>query len=366
MLAARSRDDLQTVAAHCRDAGARVLVVPTDVGDEEAVRTLAKPAREFADSIDFWFSNVGVGAEGKFLGVPMAIHDQIVRSNLIGHMNDAHAALPIFLKQGHGVFVNMISLGGFAGAPFAAACSARKFGLKGFSEALRADLADYPDVHICDVSPSFVDTPVIRHAANYTGKALSAPPPLLNPRCRRRAPCGSSAIERHSRGARLGFATKPLHLAPAERARRQGGVRALFRSSGAGTVCRRQCAAATWRWCTDRWRPTLPVSEAHRNRDHGRDERIRARRRSAHNVQNGGPRVIPDDPTFEMSAPCAPMAVAADEGLEEEAPAKEIGAGQQQRMRCQKVGFLPVLTTTLPPDLFAPRGRQLLAREECH
>ncbi|KAK0330567.1 hypothetical protein LTR94_032328, partial [Friedmanniomyces endolithicus] len=145
VLAARSREDLETVAAHCRDVGAQVLVVPTDVGDAEAVRTLASTAREFADHIDLWFSNVGVGAVGKFLDVPMATHDQIVRSNLIGHMNDAHAALPIFIEQGHGVFVNMISLGGFAAAPFASAYSASKFGLKGFSEALRAELADYPD-----------------------------------------------------------------------------------------------------------------------------------------------------------------------------------------------------------------------------
>src|SRR3546814_4905362 len=87
-----------------------------------------------------------------------------------------------FNAQGQGVFVNMISLGGFAAAPFAAAYSASKFGLKGFSEALRAELLDHPEIHICDVYPSFVDTPALRHAGNYTGKALSAPSPLLDAR----------------------------------------------------------------------------------------------------------------------------------------------------------------------------------------
>jgi short-subunit dehydrogenase len=182
VLAARSRDDLETVASSCRAAGAAVLVVPTDVGDAAAVRALAQAAQDFAGEIDLWFSNVGVGAVGKFLDVPIPTHDQIIRSNLIGHMNDAHAVLPIFIAQGHGVFVNMISLGGFAAAPFAAAYSASKFGLRGFSEALRAELADHPGIHICDVYPSFVDTPAIHHAGNYTGKALSAPPPLLDPR----------------------------------------------------------------------------------------------------------------------------------------------------------------------------------------
>jgi len=182
VLAARSRQDLEAVAERCRSAGAEVRVVPTDVGDADAVQALARAATGFAQQIDLWFSNVGVGAVGRFLDVPMATHEQIVRSNLIGHMNDAHAALPIFIEQGRGVFVNMISLGGFAAAPYAAAYSASKFGLKGFSEALRAEFADHPGVHICDVYPSFVDTPAIRHAGNYTGRALSAPSPILDPR----------------------------------------------------------------------------------------------------------------------------------------------------------------------------------------
>ena len=182
VLAARSREDLETVASQCREAGAQVLVVPTDVSDAAAVRALATAAQDFAGEIGLWFSNVGVGAVGKFLDVPMETHDQTIRSNLIGHLNDAHVALPIFIAQGRGIFVNMISLGGFAAAPFGAAYTASKFGLKGFSEALRAEVSDHPHVHICDVYPSFVDTPALRHAGNYTGKALSAPPPLLDAR----------------------------------------------------------------------------------------------------------------------------------------------------------------------------------------
>ncbi|MEC7933143.1 MAG: SDR family oxidoreductase [Pseudomonadota bacterium] len=216
VLAARSESDLETVAAECREAGAEVLVVPTDVGDAAAVQALAARAQAFGGGIDLWFSNVGVGAVGKFLDVPIATHEQIIRSNLIGHMNDAHAVLPLFIAQGHGVFVNMISLGGFAAAPFAVAYSASKFGLKGFSEALRAELADYPDIHLCDVYPSFVDTPALRHAGNYTGKALSAPPPLLDARLVAKAvvaladrPRDSVILGSPSWAARLGHFLSP-------------------------------------------------------------------------------------------------------------------------------------------------------------
>src|SRR3546814_7483745 len=58
VLAARSREDLEIVASHCRTLDAQVLVVPTDVGDAEAVRALAEVARDFTGKVDLWFSNV--------------------------------------------------------------------------------------------------------------------------------------------------------------------------------------------------------------------------------------------------------------------------------------------------------------------
>lgn len=181
VLAARDAAALQGVAKTCRELGAEVLVAPTDVTNADAVKDLAKKAMSFG-KIDVWFSNVGVGAVGRFEETPIEAHDQVVSTNLIGHFHDAHAAIPIFLKQRHGTFINMISLGGFASTPFATAYSASKFGLRGFSEALRAELADEADIHICDVYPTFLDTPGVAHGANYTGRRLSVPPLVYDAR----------------------------------------------------------------------------------------------------------------------------------------------------------------------------------------
>jgi short-subunit dehydrogenase len=181
VIASRNAAALQAVANKCRELGADVLVVPTDVTDAKQVKRLAEAAQSFG-AIDVWVSNVGVGAVGKFQDTPIEAHEQVIRANLIGHMNDAHAVLPIFLKQDRGIFVNMISLGGFAAAPYATAYSASKFGLKGFSEALRGELAENPNIHICDIFPAFIDTPGISHGANYTGRELSAPPPVYDAR----------------------------------------------------------------------------------------------------------------------------------------------------------------------------------------
>jgi short-subunit dehydrogenase len=180
-LAARNGEALEQVAVRCRAAGGDALVVPTDVTDSAQVRALADRARKKFGGVDVWVSNVGLGAIGRYQDTPMESHEQVVCTNLIGHMNDAHAVLPLFLEQRSGTFINMISLGGFAAAPFAAAYSASKFGLRGFAEALRGELAEHPGIHVCDVYPGFVDTPGLRHGANYVGRRISAPPPVLDP-----------------------------------------------------------------------------------------------------------------------------------------------------------------------------------------
>ncbi len=182
VLAARGAEALEHVAEICRKLGADTIAVPTDVIDPDQVRHLVQKALSFGGKIDVWYSNVGLGAVGKFHEVPIDVHRQVVQANLIGHMNDAHAVLPVFLRQGHGIFINMNSIGAFAPAPYAASYSAGKYGLRGFTAALRAELSPYPHIHVCEVYPTFIDTPGVRHAGNYTGRQLSAPPPLYDAR----------------------------------------------------------------------------------------------------------------------------------------------------------------------------------------
>ena len=182
VLAARGIEGLEAVAQRCRAAGGEASVFPTDVTDAAQVAALARDADARLGGIDLWFSDVGIGALGKFHEVPIAAHEQVIAANLVGHMHDAHAVLPIFLRQGHGIFVNMISVGGFLATPWSAAYSASKFGLRGFTQALRGELSLHPRIHLCDVYPTFVDTPGVQHAGNYVGKRLSVPPGVLNPR----------------------------------------------------------------------------------------------------------------------------------------------------------------------------------------
>jgi short-subunit dehydrogenase len=177
VLAARNETALNELKAECESLGAIVLVVPTDTGDSRAMVNLANAA----DRIDVWINNAGVLAAGDFDKTPMAVHEQVIKTNLLGYMNGAHAVLPIFKKQGAGILINNISIGGFLPVPYGAGYSAAKFGLRGWSEALKGELAEWPDIHVCDLFPAFLDTPGIQHAANHTGKALKPAPPVYDP-----------------------------------------------------------------------------------------------------------------------------------------------------------------------------------------
>lgn len=190
VLGARGREGLEDIARRCEEAGASVQFGTVDVTDAAAVATFADEACVALGGIDLWFSNVGIGVVGKYHDVPIADHRHVIETNLVGHMNDAHAVLPVFLAQGHGIWINMISIGGFMTSPYAAAYAGSKFGLRGFSAALRGELSGKRHIHVCDVYPTFVDTPAIHHAGNYTGARLKFPPGALAPETVARAVVG--------------------------------------------------------------------------------------------------------------------------------------------------------------------------------
>ena len=182
VLAARRQAALQEVAAECVRAGAQAVVVPTDVTDAPAVAELARSASgSCGGRIDVWINNAGVGAVGTFEQVPIETHDQVIRVNLLGYLHGAHAALPYFKRQASGVLINNISLGAWAPTPYSVAYSASKFGLRGYSEALRAELRRWPNIHVCDLFPAFIDTPGFQHGANYTGREIRPGPGVCPP-----------------------------------------------------------------------------------------------------------------------------------------------------------------------------------------
>jgi short-subunit dehydrogenase len=180
-LAARRETVLQKLASECEALGGRPLIVPTDVTDVDAVKRLAEKTEEAFGGIDVWINNAGMGVFGPYQEADIGLHRRTVEVNLLGTMHGAFAALPIFLRQKRGILINTVSLGGWAPTPFAAAYTASKFGLRGFTASLRQELVVHPGIHVCGVFPAMVDTPGFVHGANMSGRMLDPGPLLYQP-----------------------------------------------------------------------------------------------------------------------------------------------------------------------------------------
>lgn len=183
VLAARRAELLAQLARECEAAGGRALAVETDVSDRAAVDELAKLAVERFGRIDVWINNAGVAALGPFEKVPLADHEQVIRTDLLGAVYGSYSAYRQFLKQGSGILINVASELGKHTVPYYASYAAAKHGMVGLDEALRQEIRvqKHEQIHVCTVMPTAHDTPFFDHTANYTGHEVQAPKPLHAP-----------------------------------------------------------------------------------------------------------------------------------------------------------------------------------------
>ncbi len=217
VLAARREQALEEAAEECRTSGVTALAVATDVTRETDLEALARSTVDAFGRIDVWINNAGVGLFGPFLDAPIDAHRRVIETNLFGAMYGAAAVLPIFRRQGSGVLITNISVGGFVPTPFAAAYTASKFALRGFMASLRQEMGNENGVHLCSVFPAIVDTPGFLHGANVSGHTLRPPPaPLLPPEKvaatfvqLARRPRAEVAVGWATRPAQAGYALAP-------------------------------------------------------------------------------------------------------------------------------------------------------------
>lgn len=182
VLAARGEAGLALAEQRCTALGAMVLTVATDVSDYVAVQHLLSHALAFGGKIDYWINNAGVMASGRFEEIPIDVSHQVVKTNLLGYLNCAHAVLPIFKQQGFGVLVNNVSIGGFMPAPYSAVYSATKFGIKGMMECIQGEISNEEHIYVCNLYPQIQRSTGNMHSAKYSGLDFKVPPFAADPK----------------------------------------------------------------------------------------------------------------------------------------------------------------------------------------
>jgi short-subunit dehydrogenase len=105
----------------------------------------------------------------------------VIETNVFGYVYGAKAAMRQFRAQGYGVMINNASIVGRLAKPDSTAYATSKFAVRGFSEALRQEVLDQHEIHICTILPSVIDTPFFHHAANFSHHRVRAAPPVYTP-----------------------------------------------------------------------------------------------------------------------------------------------------------------------------------------
>ena len=151
---------LARTAEAARAAGAAVHTAPLDVGDRQAMRDYAPAVAEHYGVVHQLYNNAGVGG----LALPLTetdygVFDRVLAVNLWGVIHGTREFLPHLVASGDGHVVNVSSLNGFMGQAYMTAYCASKFGVRGFTEALRAEMrVEGHPVRVTVVHPGGVQT----------------------------------------------------------------------------------------------------------------------------------------------------------------------------------------------------------------
>jgi short-subunit dehydrogenase len=216
MAVGRKGAALESLAEACAGWGGELRSIALDVTEDEAMETIASDALDAFGRIDAWVNNAAVYAVGRFEQTPPEAFERVLAVNLQAAVRGSRVALAQFRAQGEGVLINVSSMVAGLPGPTVSAYAAAKWGLRGFSLALHAELRDEPGIDVCVVRPSSIDTPIFRQTANYSGRRVKALTPTYAPEEAARAIAG--LITKPRRELVVGRSGKALvaarHLAP--------------------------------------------------------------------------------------------------------------------------------------------------------
>jgi NADP-dependent 3-hydroxy acid dehydrogenase YdfG len=160
VLAARRLGHLETLAAELEGLKRSESVLPlrVDVTKLDQIEMAVEAAMERFGKIDILFNNAGVGRLGWLEQLdPEAQIDHQIRINLLGSILMTRAVLPHMQVRKEGHIIQMSSVAGLVGSPTYSVYAASKFGVRGFSEALRREVAAW-GIHVTVIYPGAAKT----------------------------------------------------------------------------------------------------------------------------------------------------------------------------------------------------------------
>ncbi len=157
VLAARTPDDVENVAAAFRQEGVAAIAVPTDVTQVDAVARLFQRTLETYQRVDILVNNAGSGRFGPVVDFAPEDWDSVLDSNLKSVFLCAKHALPSMFAQGSGQIINVLSIAARESFPASSAYCAAKAGALAFTKVLAKEGRQH-NIRVTAVLPGSVHT----------------------------------------------------------------------------------------------------------------------------------------------------------------------------------------------------------------
>lgn len=168
-IAARRKEKLDEVVAEITKAGGEARAYPLDVTDKHRVKSVVGEVIADFGRLDVLINNAGVMPIRPMAEVNTDEWDQMIDINIKGTLYGIAAALPIFLKQESGHFINLSSVAGIkVFAPGGTVYSGTKFAVHAIAEGLRQEVG--AKVRVTSILPGAVDSD-LKYATTGTAQS---------------------------------------------------------------------------------------------------------------------------------------------------------------------------------------------------
>ena len=181
-LLARGRDGLEGAKAEVEAAGAKALVLPTDVSDAQAVEAAAGEVEERFGPIDVWVNNAMVSVFSPVKEMTAEEFRRVTEVTYLGTVYGTLAALKRMLPRNRGSIVQVGSALAYRGIPLQSAYCGSKHAIQGFTESLRSELIhDRSDVQLTMVQMPALNTPQFGWVRSRLPRKPQPVPPIFQP-----------------------------------------------------------------------------------------------------------------------------------------------------------------------------------------
>jgi short-subunit dehydrogenase len=139
----------------------RTSIHVVDVSDRSAMQALPRQVEAIHRRVDIVINNAGVALAGELEQQSLEDMEWIVGINLWGVVYGCKFFLPLLRKSDDAYIVNLSSMFGLIGIPGQSSYCATKFAVRGFSEAIAAELSETP-IRVMSVHPGGIRTNIVR------------------------------------------------------------------------------------------------------------------------------------------------------------------------------------------------------------